>query len=325
VKPPTARGAISKKSTVQNQASPQLTTSDSSSKNLVRPPVVSGAIRKSSSTPKAPAAVTDPDFNIRVTNLHPDTTEASLSRYVESKFKIKEVHCKLITPKIFRYKAKFLSFKLSIPASKVDKVKNPRFWTKGTVVSVFKDTEHIKTHPTKNTITQINSQVPLNPSKGNTFKKSDRSKYTNFQFADVLNPTDVPNKNFIDPLKPPIVRCTQQFAGDINSNYVLSRLRDQRTYEMVRVYLAYLHNQDDYVHINGRTKMNTRVLIQAEGLPGSYKELRDIYYKYNESLNISPKDITKDLETYRSYLSNERLGYLQRTKNNHNWLFPSKS
>lgn len=132
------------------------------------------------------------------------------------------------------------------------------------------------------------------------------------------------NSSFVNPLLPPIVRHTQNALNNTESLYDLSRLREKSVYENVRLYLAYLHDNPSAC-INGKTKMNVSVLILAEGLPNSLNELRNLFFKFHESLGMSQKDVLEELATYRSHIRSERTSYLQKIRENENkWFRPLK-
>lgn len=127
---------------------------------------------------------------------------------------------------------------------------------------------------------------------------------------------------FLDPLLPPTVKLTKQFADSGNDGrYVLSRLRDRRIYDNVRLYLAYLHDKADSICIDGKTNTNIKVLISQEGLPTDEHDLMQIFVQFHESFNIPPLQVANDLSSYGSYMSSKRRSHLQRTRADFNNYF----
>lgn len=127
--------------------------------------------------------------------------------------------------------------------------------------------------------------------------------------------------NFVNPMLPPIVRLTQNSIGNGDSVYVLSRFRDPRIYDNVRLFLAYLYNQENHVCMDGKTKTNVQVLIHQEGLPSNYEELMGLYIKYHDTLGITEETVKADLKAYCNHISSKRTNYLNRTKSNHDKFF----
>lgn len=139
-----------------------------------------------------------------------------------------------------------------------------------------------------------------------------RSKHNPYKQIASIN--DTPNNSsFINPLVPPIVRLTQNASRMQDSLYDLSRLREHRVYENVRLYLAYLHDNEDDC-IGGRTKLNIGAQIQAEGLPTVFVDLMDLYVRYHGTLGISKKKVENDLASYRSHIHSERMYHLDKVR-----------
>jgi hypothetical protein len=174
----------------------------------------------------------------------------------------------------------------------------------------------------------INDQNRAGPYKTNL-------KFTNFVSGGIYNPgaeksvVESQNNNevidlnsssnsqfeevkFLDPLIPPVVKLTQG-----SNRYSLARLRDGKIYNMVRLYLAYLHDKDTGVCIDGMTVSSVKVAIASEGLPLHYDKLRDLFLEYNVGFGADEDEVKRDLASYRSYLNNERINRLQQTRNNH--------
>lgn len=136
-------------------------------------------------------------------------------------------------------------------------------------------------------------------------------------------PPTVMSNQFLDPLLPPNVKLTMQSAESIDGRYILSRLRDHRIYENVRMYLAYLHDKPDSVCIDGKTRTNIMILIQQEGFPTDPIALRQILDRFHENYHISSVQTTNDLSSYGSHLNSKRISYLQRSRNDHKNFFRS--
>lgn len=186
--------------------------------------------------------------------------------------------------------------------------------------------------PSKTILKKPNNRVSFNLSPGSCSSPSPSSiatpcsaNYPNFIRSHILNPSSnapqhpqlTASPSFLDPLLPPTVKLTKQFSdsGD-DGRYVLSRLRDRRIYENVRLYLAYLHDKPDSICIDGITKTNVMVSIQQEGLPTDPDELKDIFVRFHDSFNISPINVANDLSSFASHVSSKRLSHLQRTRTN---------
>lgn len=123
-----------------------------------------------------------------------------------------------------------------------------------------------------------------------------------------------PNPSYIDPLFPPIVKLTMKSADSTEGRYLLSRFRDRRIYDNVRLLLAYLHDKSNSVCFEGKTKTNILVSIHQEGLPTDIPTLRQLYFKYHEELTVPSKYVSDDLTAYASYVSSRRISYLQKCR-----------
>lgn len=98
---------------------------------------------------------------------------------------------------------------------------------------------------------------------------------------------------------------------------MLSRLRDYRIYNNVRLFLSYFYDQSDICY-DGITQTNLKVLINQDGLPTNYKELCKIYYEYHDRVGIHKEDVNKDLNSYRIHIDNKYRDYLQKVRENWN-------
>ena len=121
----------------------------------------------------------------------------------------------------------------------------------------------------------------------------------------------------LDPMKPPIVRLTEQSAvGD--GRFLLARLRESKVYENIRLYLAYLNDQSTDTCIDGTTATSMKVFLASEGLPYEPGHLMAILKEFNLSIGISTKDTIDDLEAYRKHVTNKRLQHLQQARESAN-------
>ena len=126
---------------------------------------------------------------------------------------------------------------------------------------------------------------------------------------------------FCNPLIPPVVNLTHKSVEENDSCYALSRLRDNRIFENVRLFLSYLYNKDDSVCIGGKTNTSLKIAIQQEGLPCDVMCLRNIYDKFHLSFGISPAEVTSDLISFASHVASNRTIHLQRVRESHNKFF----
>lgn len=132
--------------------------------------------------------------------------------------------------------------------------------------------------------------------------------------------------SFIDPIKPPVVKLTEQLGGT-ESRYVLARFRDRTIYERTRQFLAYFHDQPADRCLRNMTKMNLIMFLKSEGLPTEYNELKNLYFKYNiEYGNLTANDVIIDLNALRKHMTTERTNFLQMSKENYKrFYYPSAS
>lgn len=68
----------------------------------------------------------------------------------------------------------------------------------------------------------------------------------------------------------------------------MSRFRDTKLYDNVRLYLSFLSDKPDTLCINGKTKTNILLSIQKKGLPTDPTILNNIFIRFHESFNFSP-------------------------------------
>jgi hypothetical protein len=109
------------------------------------------------------------------------------------------------------------------------------------------------------------------------------------------------NKNFINPLIPPVVKLTKQ-----SSTYAMARLRDRKIFDSIRIYLAYLHDKPNETCVNGCTRSLCKITIATEGLPTEPIQLKKIYYDYQKNFGMNDEEIKSDLTTYGKYLQKSR-------------------
>lgn len=117
----------------------------------------------------------------------------------------------------------------------------------------------------------------------------------------------------IDPLTPPRVELTKKSEAT-DGRYLLSRLREPAIMESLRLYLAYLHDQESALCYEGSTCTSVRVFLASEGLPTDLKSLRNIYYNFHNTYGIDSTEVDNDLSSFRAYLTSKRLIHLQSAK-----------
>lgn len=114
-----------------------------------------------------------------------------------------------------------------------------------------------------------------------------------------------------------------QSAGSTEGRYLLSRFRDHRIYDNVRLLLAYLHDKPDSVCFEGKTKTNVLVSIHQQGLPTDLATLREAYLKFHAELGVTPDMVSADLASLASYVSSRRVSHLQRARTDYKNYFSS--
>ena len=172
-------------------------------------------------------------------------------------------------------------------------------------------------------------------------------KFINFQKGETINPyksqktSVVPpvchnNNNFppisepahsesdglfeIDPLRPPIVRLTEQSAeGD--GRFLKARLRDPKIMKIVRLYLAYMKDQNSTVCVEGMTPTSIKMLLASEGLPTAPEHLQRIFVEVHKEFGLSPADALADISAYRTHMASERTRHLQQLRESTNKFF----
>lgn len=124
---------------------------------------------------------------------------------------------------------------------------------------------------------------------------------------------DIEHPPLLDPMRPPIVRLTEQSASG-DRRFLKARLRDPKIMDIVRMFLSYLHDQPATVCIRGTTKTSATAILASEGLPTDLQLLRQIFLEAHEDLGISRNDALADLQSHRTFLSSERTQHLQRSR-----------
>lgn len=179
---------------------------------------------------------------------------------------------------------------------------------------------------------KLSNRSSVSTSNPTTDSSSLPTYLPNFIYSHTLNPTSSRNQittaqskndkddrsltGFLNPLTPPKVKLTKQLVdNNIESRYVMSRLRDHKIYNNVRLYLAYLHNKPDSICFEGKTNTNLKVLISQEGLPIEHKELMQIFVQFHEGLAINSTQVAKDLSSFASFISSKRISHLHKSRN----------
>lgn len=212
--------------------------------------------------------------------------------------------------------------------------------TNYTVPSVIKEVISPASETSAGTKTTINTQFNRNCSIRRTLRRQSRpvpspppppptssdSRYPNFQRGETLVPSNVsrPPVSWCDPLTPPVVKLTQISARE-GGRYLLGRFNDKQIYNLVRNYVAYLHDQPTSVTHDGMTCLSSKVRIGSEGLPTDVDTLKKLLVDYNSRYDFTPAETLADLESIRSRLCSERINYLQRSKENFNKFYSNKN
>lgn len=128
---------------------------------------------------------------------------------------------------------------------------------------------------------------------------------------------DTPSSLDVTPsppnLKPSIADRPHQLSDD-STAHLRARLKDPKIMNMVRAYLAFLHNQPSTVLYDGMTSVSAKMLLGLEGFPVDVTKLKEIYVKIHEDCGITKESVEADLETYRAFIATERIQRLQRAR-----------
>ncbi|XP_055584976.1 putative uncharacterized protein DDB_G0282499 [Uranotaenia lowii] len=121
----------------------------------------------------------------------------------------------------------------------------------------------------------------------------------------------------LDPLRPPIVRLTEQSVeGD--GRFLKARLRDPKIMKVVRMYLAFLKDQPATVCIEGMTSTSIKMMLASEGLPTAPDHLQRIFTEVHQEFGVGATDAVADLQSYQRFLTSERTHRLQQLRESTN-------
>lgn len=124
----------------------------------------------------------------------------------------------------------------------------------------------------------------------------------------------------LDPMKPPIVRLTEQSASG-DGTYLLGRLRDPHLYQNLRLYLAFLKDQPLTFCLDGHTSSSMQAYLYSEGLPKSDEHLLRTLLEFNSAIGISQTKTFADLEALKKHMSSKKIQHLQQTRESANKFF----
>lgn len=170
---------------------------------------------------------------------------------------------------------------------------------------------HAKSEPSTITRRKLVSAkiLELNPkhsiSSGSSYRSLDTPSRSTVNSLDSTPSPPNPKISITDrPHQPP----TDSTA------HLQARLKDPKIMNLVRAYLAFLHNQPTTVLHDGMTSVSAKMLLGLEGFPVDVAELKALYIKIHEDCGISKESVLADLETYRSFMATERIQRLQRAR-----------
>lgn len=109
-----------------------------------------------------------------------------------------------------------------------------------------------------------------------------------------------------NPLASP-VKSTIIPKNSNNGQYMVSRLNEPEIYNIIRNYLAYLHDQPPSVLHEGMTCISSKARIGAEGLPTDIHSLRKLYDSHNSLFKITPYEAQADLDAVRSHFQSSTI------------------
>lgn len=87
--------------------------------------------------------------------------------------------------------------------------------------------------------------------------------------------------------------------------------------QAVRLYLAFLKDEDGHACIDGMTVTSIKANLASEGLPTSPTHLQKIFLDVYSEFGLNEKEAVADLAAYKSYLSSERINRLQHNREAH--------
>lgn len=150
--------------------------------------------------------------------------------------------------------------------------------------------------------------IELNPKQSISSASSYRSLGT--PSSSTVNSSDTMPK----PRQQPLATDSPHSTVDDKLAYLKTRLKDPKIMNLVRVYIAFLHNQPSAVCFDGMTSVSAKMMLGLDGFPVEVNDLKDLYIKLHEESGISKESVLADLETYRSYVATERIQRLQRAR-----------
>lgn len=117
----------------------------------------------------------------------------------------------------------------------------------------------------------------------------------------------IASTSLADPLESVTSRLTKLSVNSEDQRYALSRLREERTFDLVRRYLGNLRYSKDVADSAGNTFYTATVALKSSGLPiGS--ELEELYYKFCTTvINLKRTDVDKDLIICRRQEESSRI------------------
>lgn len=193
------------------------------------------------------------------------------------------------------------------------------------------DTQQSQKKPTNHEIKFINFDIGqtstsiLNETKSSSIldkTESSNFRFIDFQKGETLYPSNgsQPQQRttpIIDPLITPTVNSTQISLADGN-RYALSRLNNDKLYKIIRLYVAYLHEQPVTANFDGHTVISAKARIGSEGLPTDPAKLKKLLIEFNNRFDISTEDSQADLDALRNFCRSSKINELQRNKENFN-------
>lgn len=126
----------------------------------------------------------------------------------------------------------------------------------------------------------------------------------------------------LDPLRPSIVRLTEK-STEGDGRFLKARLRDPSIMKIVRLYLAYMKDQQTTVCVEGMTPTSIKMLLASEGLPTNPDQLQRIFIEVYQEYGLQTSEALADLQSYRNFLSSQRTHRLQQLREStHNFFRP---
>lgn len=108
-------------------------------------------------------------------------------------------------------------------------------------------------------------------------------------------------------LAPREIRCEIPLDYNrINRMQLEGYLTKPGTYDMVRLYLAYLCKNRDK-HYEGQTFISVRVKLRAMGFPVEVEKVREIYMQYCRSQGNTDEETERDLTIFEKHICSKRV------------------